>query len=68
MLKEKELFRTRGKVYAPDNFTKSTILKINRRITTKEFLNLTFFGFNRFFVFFLEALSVFFKPKRKPEV
>jgi hypothetical protein len=68
MAEEKELFRTRGKVLAPDNLTKSTILKINRRITSKELLNLIFFGFNRVFVFFLEALNMFFKPKRKPEV
>lgn len=68
MSKEKKLLMTRGKVLAPDNFTKSTILKINRRITTKEFLNLIFLGFNRVFVFFLEALDMFFKSKRKPEV
>ena len=68
MYKEKKLFRTQGKVLAPGNFTKSTILKINRRITTKEFLNLIFFGFNRVLVFFLEVLNVFFKPKRKPEL
>lgn len=68
MFKEKELFRTRGKVLAPDNFTKSTILKINRRITTKELFNLIFFGFVRVLAFFLEALNVFFKSKRKPEV
>ena len=68
MSKEKELFRTKGKVLAPDNFTKSTILKINRRITAREFINLIFFGFNRVLMFFLEALNMFFKPKRKPEV
>ena len=68
MSKEKELFRTKGKVFAPDNFTKSTISKINRRITAKEFFNLIFIGFIRMLVFFLEALNVFFKPKRKPGV
>ena len=68
MFKEEELLRTEGKVLAPDNFTKSTILKINRKNTTKEFLNLIFLGFFRVLVFSLEALNVFFKPKRKPGV
>lgn len=68
MIDREELLRTKGKVAAPDDFTKGTIRKIERIIKTREVIEFIFLVWGQFLIFSFEVISKFFKSGKKSKV
>ncbi len=65
MYKEKNIFKTKGKVPTPENFKKGTISKVNRRVTSNFLIESIFLSLTQVFVFIFKFTNSFFKPKVK---
>lgn len=65
MIDREELLRTKGKVAAPDGFTKGTIRKIERITKIREVIEFIFLVWSQFLIFLFEVISKFFRSGKK---